>query len=98
MLTATKIQTGLCSTCVLVDGCAFPKTPKQPKIFCEEFDGGLSNGHKKDVDPNVIMAHVNIKPKGRVKTFNGLCVNCEIRESCTFPKAEGGIWHCEEYR
>jgi hypothetical protein len=27
-----------------------------------------------------------------------LCLNCEVRESCKFPKAEGGVWHCEEYR
>jgi hypothetical protein len=28
----------------------------------------------------------------------GLCGNCEERRSCTFPKPEGGVWHCEEYR
>ena len=28
----------------------------------------------------------------------GLCENCENRETCLLPKAEGGIWHCEEYR
>ena len=30
--------------------------------------------------------------------YKGLCSNCEERRSCTFPKPEGGIWHCEEYR
>jgi len=28
----------------------------------------------------------------------GLCVDCEARHNCTFPKSEGGVWHCEEYR
>ena len=30
--------------------------------------------------------------------YKGLCGNCEDRRSCTFPKPEGGVWHCEEYR
>ncbi|MHC4505741.1 MAG: hypothetical protein ACYTFI_20745, partial [Planctomycetota bacterium] len=30
--------------------------------------------------------------------YRGLCGNCEERRSCTFPKPEGGVWHCEEYR
>lgn len=27
----------------------------------------------------------------------GLCVSCANRETCLFPRAEGGVWHCEEY-
>ena len=30
--------------------------------------------------------------------YRGLCSNCEERRSCAFPKPEGGVWHCEEYR
>jgi len=30
--------------------------------------------------------------------FLGLCVNCEDRETCVYPKPDGGVWHCEEYR
>jgi len=30
--------------------------------------------------------------------FLGLCVNCEDRETCIYPKPEGGVWRCEEYR
>jgi hypothetical protein len=29
--------------------------------------------------------------------FKGLCVNCKYRETCLYPKPEGGVWHCEEY-
>jgi hypothetical protein len=28
----------------------------------------------------------------------GLCINCDVRETCTFPKPEGGVWFCEEYQ
>ena len=27
----------------------------------------------------------------------GLCANCANRQDCFLPKAEGGVWHCEEY-
>jgi hypothetical protein len=29
--------------------------------------------------------------------YKGLCVNCANRETCLYPKPEGGVWHCEEY-
>ena len=29
--------------------------------------------------------------------YKGLCQTCEYRETCTYPKPEGGVWHCEEY-
>lgn len=28
----------------------------------------------------------------------GLCVNCDVRETCTLPRPEGGVWYCEEYQ
>ncbi len=28
----------------------------------------------------------------------GLCVNCELRETCMRLKPAGGIWFCAEYR
>jgi len=94
-----QVQTGLCTTCVGADTCTFPKPAKQPKIFCEEFDGNLRNGHVQNPDVEAILAHVNVRPRGKAaRVFKGLCANCEIRQTCTFPKAEGGIWHCEEYR
>jgi hypothetical protein len=31
------------------------------------------------------------------ESFRGLCVNCAHRCECLLPKAEGGVWHCEEY-
>ena len=30
--------------------------------------------------------------------YRGLCSLCENRTTCTYPKPEGGVWHCEEYR
>lgn len=30
--------------------------------------------------------------------YRGLCVNCDVRETCTLPRPEGGVWYCEEYQ
>ena len=27
----------------------------------------------------------------------GLCMNCELRETCQLQKAPGGVWFCDEY-
>ena len=27
----------------------------------------------------------------------GLCVNCDNRDTCAFPRSEAGVWFCEEY-
>ena len=29
--------------------------------------------------------------------LKGLCMDCENRKSCTFPRPASGVWHCEEY-
>lgn len=26
-----------------------------------------------------------------------LCANCRNRDTCTYPKPEGGVWHCKDY-
>lgn len=35
--------------------------------------------------------------KKNEKTLMGLCVDCDNRNTCIFPKHEGGIWRCGEY-
>ena len=36
---------------------------------------------------------------GREQTavYKGLCVNCAKRDTCLFPRSEGGVWHCGDY-
>ena len=82
----------LCSICAGISSCTYPKEPGKPILFCEEFKEYPSLSGK-------IAAKT--EPAGKVsketKVFKGLCVNCENRETCVFPKPEGGVWHCEEY-
>ena len=88
---------GLCSTCKNAPGCTFPRDRNKPVLHCEEFDTGelpLTESSAKDRSrPSLSSA-----TKERDSTqFIGLCSTCEKRETCTFPKSEGGVWHCEEY-
>jgi len=84
-------HTGLCSTCKHSENCVYPRPKSKPIMFCEEFD----------VEEGKTMTFIPPK-KEAAKTedcnLKGLCRNCEHRETCTLPKAECGVWHCEEYK
>ena len=92
---------GLCSTCNNAPDCCLIGSTDQPVIFCEEF-----NIHQqtqvRTMDDTALQAVdfqsiITQKPKEPSK-YQGLCVNCDDRETCTFLKPEGGAWYCEEYR
>lgn len=85
---------GLCSCCVNLTICTFIKNSSQPVLYCEEFD---------DDDRSVReIAHPIQKARSKEKSYlenhKGLCVTCEHCDKCIFPKQEGGVWRCEEYR
>jgi hypothetical protein len=91
----------ICSCCSDASICTFPKNPGQPILQCEEFKGyeprpgeTIFKNDSLTTDPK-LMSSAEEKNLGKYK---GLCNICEDREICTFPKAEGGVWHCEEYR
>ncbi|OGD74734.1 MAG: hypothetical protein A2Y64_08845 [Candidatus Coatesbacteria bacterium RBG_13_66_14] len=85
-----KVHTplGLCSTCRLAATCTFPRKPGHPIRFCDEFDGEQK---VETVKPKVSAKKVT------VNNLKGLCRLCDKAATCTFPKAESGVWHCEEY-
>lgn len=88
---------GLCSTCINADSCVYREARGKDAQYCEMFDAG--NGTRPTPDATLTTV---VKPGDRKKTrqtkLKGLCVNCENRDTCTLPKAESGVWHCEEYR
>jgi hypothetical protein len=88
---------GLCSGCKNAPGCVFPREPGKPLLECAEFEGfpsAPSSFPKANVPP-VDSPKGSAREKVKLK---GLCKDCENRRTCTFPKSEGGVWHCEEYQ
>lgn len=86
----TEEHKGLCSTCNHSNTCSHADNGEQPVLHCEEFDGYSA-------EPVRAKDRINVEEKNDGK-YNGLCTNCGIRETCTYPKPEGGVWHCEEYK
>ena len=89
---------GLCSNCRNASTCTFPRDPDKPAFYCEEFEieTTISTISYEKVQ---LLATGTVATRDKDSTkFNGLCSDCENHQTCTFPKPEGGIWHCEEYQ
>ena len=84
----------LCWTCNHRPTCVNRGTAERPVFYCEEFDAYI---------PVSQVSLGSASPAGsngkkRSGQYEGLCCNCENRETCTIRDPEGGVWHCEEYR
>ena len=91
----SKVNRGLCSTCNNSTTCIFyQRNGSRIVWFCELFDDYVPVQELQKPEKKV-ASKTEVKSKEK---FKGLCVNCEDRDTCTFTKPEGGIWHCEEYR
>ena len=90
---ASRPYRDLCSTCNHAEACAGRSTPERPIFFCEEFDVFVS------VPAPQPGQAAPTQPTKRQSTneHTGLCMNCDNVGTCTLPKPEGGVWHCEEY-
>ena len=95
MSTKTR-PSGICVTCRHGESCMYATDPKRPVLQCEEFEchessapAGAATREKRRRNPSEdAAASAGLK---------GLCVNCDIRDHCDYPRPEGGVWHCEEY-
>jgi hypothetical protein len=86
---------GICGVCALGRDCELADGCETPMMNCEEFvpDPALV----RDVVNLAIVRQAHVTQQSRSRRHLGLCQNCEHREDCTFPRNEGGVWHCEEY-
>ena len=92
---------GLCSYCKSAQNCAFVRDPNRPVYQCEEFDEITYASIRIPNQKNLSLKHLPQNPLTSEDTFHhyrGLCSNCEERATCTYPKPEGGVWHCDEFR
>jgi len=85
---------GLCSVCKDASTCTYRRDPWQPVWHCDEFD---CESTSVSIFPPIDLPFKSDTGHISSRKYAGLCVNCENRETCTYPKPEGGVWHCDEY-
>ncbi|HSR10328.1 MAG TPA: hypothetical protein VLS90_02710 [Thermodesulfobacteriota bacterium] len=90
-----KGMPGICDSCRNAEECTFPRDAAKPVNQCEEFSGmecGLERHSCEGALPRT-----GLVPQEDSSAWFGLCRNCDNRNACTFPRHEGGVWHCDEY-
>ncbi len=85
---------GLCSVCKEASTCTYRRDSWQPVWQCDEFECESIQVSTFPPIDSPFKSDAAYESSGEYK---GLCVNCEKRETCTYPKPEGGVWHCDEY-
>ncbi len=89
---------GLCSTCNNSATCALRLRRGFDALYCEMFDDYVPPMTEVIDEVKLGSLQTGAGSEKTVSTpLKGLCVNCKNRETCGYPKAEGGVWHCEEY-
>jgi hypothetical protein len=91
----SKAHSGLCETCNHAQDCSYIRNTEQPVVFCEEFDC-CAPPITEEVQAQVTAPTAEDMRKW--DEYKGLCVNCDLRETCALRNSEIGIWHCEEYQ
>jgi hypothetical protein len=96
-----KENRGLCSCCRSTLICTYNRNPDHTVLQCEEFEGIVSSAGQRNNPKNTLSLNAEGNPlPSRIPSqyYMGLCTTCEERATCTYPKPEGGVWHCEEFR
>ncbi len=84
----------ICITCNLAPNCIhLIENPSLMIWDCENFDNY--------VEPTAPTYAASPDVEAGFEDYGGragLCVNCAERQTCSYPRPEGGVWHCAEYR
>ena len=91
---------GLCECCVHAPECTFPRNPDRSVLCCDEFEGITKSAQEQECNEEPAAGSrqggSDAEPKG-APSLKGLCRTCSKADTCTYPKPEGGVWHCDEY-
>ncbi|OPY60262.1 MAG: hypothetical protein A4E57_04510 [Syntrophorhabdaceae bacterium PtaU1.Bin034] len=103
VLSKGKHQEDLCAFGIAAPHCALSNSSRTPIRECEEYqttmcpeeEGGAgSDPGGTGIDIDLPSERAEHPPWERI----GLCGDCAAYDTCPFPKYEGGVWRCEEYR
>ena len=96
------VRRDICSICRNDPDCIYPKDSGRPVTECAEFEVCVitppPQAAGKANSPSNNGATSYFSQESHPGKYMGLCGNCEDRETCIYPKPEGGVWHCAEYR
>jgi hypothetical protein len=103
MATITETVTttrGLCSACKHEAGCIYPKSQEQVVLECGQFELAQPVQRTRDNRGQEELEKLwkESSPPATGTKFQGLCASCADRDVCIYPKPDGGVWRCEEYR
>ena len=101
-MSAETAVSGLCVCCTHAPACSLPRDPRSPVFFCEEFEVVRPEpGTQRRAKPSSGSSRGTPASPATARPVSydkGLCSDCANGPTCTFPKLEGGVWRCEEYR
>ena len=80
---------GLCASCKHLPTCTYAQDVMRPTLQCDEYEAAACGGTR--------MAEPQAQGSDESAQRLGLCRSCAGRDTCTFPRPEGGVWRCEEY-
>jgi hypothetical protein len=89
-----RTPVGLCATCVHAPTCTYPRPSGQSVLCCGEFEGETM----RSAAPAATSRVTQPAEFTRAVLPLGLCANCDLYAGCQYPRAEGGVWQCDEYR
>jgi hypothetical protein len=85
-------SSGLCATCARAPDCRHRRGTAAAVLQCGEFEGVLAPRGNPGPRPAPAVVAAARNPAA------GLCSTCEVFATCMFPRGEGGVWRCEEFR
>ena len=88
---------GICAACKHDPSCIWQTDSNRVILQCEQFELGSRPTTPENGPAPAISLKITLLDLRPAKNHLGLCSNCDNRETCIYPKPEGGVWRCEEY-
>ena len=93
----STVSLGICSTCNHAETCSFRRDTPRPVLECDEFDDHVDLPRRDLLRGDLELKSSAVSSESGSEQYTGLCVNCEVRTTCTLRTIGQSIWHCEEY-
>ena len=90
----TAATQAVCAACRHNLGCIYETSAHRAILECAQFELALRAA---PADSTFDATRTAAGENGWSR-LEGLCSNCDLRDACIYPKPEGGVWRCEEYR